>query len=177
MLTRLALLDDLLQKHAPAIGDDMIAYRNHCYRIVNFANVLATGDADQQDKLAIAAAFHDLGIWTHSTFDYLPPSEHLARAWLPTVQRADWSDEIAAMITEHHKITACAPHQTALVEAFRQADWIDVSAGVLRYGLPRSFIREAQSAFPDAGFHFRLLQLSGKQALRHPLSPLPMMRW
>jgi hypothetical protein len=124
MLARLALLDDLLRKHAPAIGGDMPAYRNHCYRIVNFANALATGDPDQQDKLSIAAAFHDLGIWTHHTFDYLPPSAQLVRDWLPGVQRADWADEIVAMITEHHKITACAAHQTALVEAFRQADWI-----------------------------------------------------
>jgi len=177
MLTRLAPLDDLLWKHAPAIGDDMPAYRNHCYRVVNFANALATGDSDQQDKLAIAAAFHDLGIWTHGTFDYLPPSEQQARDWLPSVQRADWADEIAAMITQHHKITACAPHQTALTEAFRQADWIDVSLGILRHGLPRSFIREVQAAFPDAGFHLRLIQLSAKRALHHPLSPLPMMRW
>jgi hypothetical protein len=177
MLTRLALLDDLLRKHGPEIGGDMAAYRNHCYRIINFANALTSGDPDQLDKLSIAAAFHDLGIWTDNTFDYLPPSEQLARAWLPTMERADWSDEIAAMITEHHKITACAPHRTALVEAFRQADWIDVTAGVLRHGLPRSFIREVQSAFPDAGFHLRLLQLSGKRALRHPLKPLPMMRW
>jgi hypothetical protein len=177
MLTRLALLDDLLRKHAPEIGDDMAAYRNHCYRIVNFANTLAAGDPDQQDKLCIAAAFHDLGIWTHHTFDYLPPSEQQARAWLPSLQRADWSDEIAAMISEHHKITPCAAHQTALVEAFRQADWIDVTAGVLRHGLPRGFIRQVQQAFPDAGFHLRLLQLSGRRALRHPFSPLPMMRW
>jgi hypothetical protein len=177
MLARLALLDDLLRKHAPAIGGDMPAYRNHCYRIVNLANALATGNPDQQDKLSIAAAFHDLGIWTHHTFDYLPPSAQLARDWLPGVQRADWADEIVAMITEHHKITACAAHQTALVEAFRQADWIDVTAGVLRHGLPRSFVRQVQSSFPDAGFHLRLLQLSARRALHHPLSPLPMMRW
>jgi len=177
MLTRLALLDDLLQKHAPALGDDMAAYRNHCYRLVNFAHALAAGDPEQQDKLCIAAAFHDLGIWTHRTFDYLPPSELLAREALPLLQRADWADEIADMINQHHKITACAPHRTALVEAFRQADWIDVSAGVLRHGLPRALIREAQSAFPDAGFHRRLLQLGTRRALRHPFSPLPMMRW
>lgn len=177
VLTRLELLDELLHKHEPVIGGDMTAYRNHCYRIINFANALATGDPDQLHKLCVAAAFHDLGIWTHHTFDYLPPSEALAREYLPKVYRAEWADEIAAMISEHHKITACAAHQTALVEAFRQADWIDVSAGVLKHGLQRAFIREVQAAFPDAGFHLRLLQLSGKRAFSHPLSPLPMMRW
>ena len=177
MLTRLALFEGLLEQHAPAIGKDVAAYRNHCYRVVNFAHALAGGDPDQLDKLAIAAAFHDIGIWTHGTFDYLPPSEEQARAWLARHGHPEWADEIAAMIAEHHKITACAPHRTALVEAFRQADWIDVSAGLLRHGLPRSFIREVQAAFPDAGFHLRLLQLSLRRALRHPLSPLPMMRW
>lgn len=177
MLTRLALFDDLIEQNAPAIGKDMAGYRNHCYRVINFANALASGDPDQLDKLSIAAAFHDIGIWTHGTFDYLPPSAQQARAWLARHDRPEWADEITAMISEHHKITACAPHRTALVEAFRQADWIDVSAGVLRHGLPRAFIRQVQSAFPDAGFHLRLLQLSARRALRHPLSPLPMMRW
>lgn len=177
MLTRLALFDELLEQHAPAIGKDLAGYRNHCYRMVNFANALASGDPDQLDKLAIAAAFHDIGIWTHGTFDYLPPSEQQARNWLARSGRTGWADEIAAMIAEHHKITACAPHHTALVEAFRQADWIDVTFGVLRHGLPRSFIRQVQAAFPDAGFHWNLLKLSARRALRHPLSPLPMMRW
>ena len=177
MLTRLALFDELLEQRAPAIGGDLSAYRNHCYRIINFAHALAGGDPDQLDKLANAAAVHDIGIWTHDTFDYLPPSEQQARHWLENKGRAAWSDEIVAMIAMHHKVTACAPHHTALVEAFRQADWIDVTAGVMSHGLPRRFIRQVQAAFPDNGFHLRLLKLSVKRALRHPFSPLPMMRW
>ena len=69
------------------------------------------------------------------------------------------------------------PSTQASVETFRRADWIDVSNGMLRFGLPRAVVREVRRTFPDAGFHRRLLQLTLRRFRRHPLSPLPMMRW
>ena len=40
---------------------------------------LGVAAPDTQRKIAIAAAFHDLGIWSAGTMDYLPPSAALAR--------------------------------------------------------------------------------------------------
>jgi hypothetical protein len=34
------------------------------------------------EKIAIAGVFHDLGIWTNKTFDYIAPSVVLAREYL-----------------------------------------------------------------------------------------------
>lgn len=65
----------------------------------------------------------------------------------------------------------------ALVDAFRRADLVDVSLGLMRSGLPRSFVRDVRRAFPNAGFHRRLLALGAQRARSHPLSPLPMLRW
>jgi hypothetical protein len=177
LLTTVPLLDELLERYAPALGRDFAAYRNHTYRVMNFCVVLARGDAETtRDKIAIAAGFHDLGIWTDHTFDYVPPSERLAQSYLVEAGRADWAPEIGAMIHEHHKITRYLANPTWLVEAFRRADLVDVSRGIITFGLPRKFLRRVFSTFPNAGFHKRLAQLSLTRFLSHPLSPLPMYR-
>ncbi len=176
VLTRVALLDELLQHHAPAVGNDFTAYRNHTYRVINFSSALSTDDPVRLDKMAIAAAFHDLGIWTDKTFDYLPPSERLARGYLAENDKMEWAPEIIAMIHEHHKITRYKSNPAWLVEAFRRADLVDISRGVIAFGLPRKFVRDVLSTFPNAGFHKCLVQLSFRRLLSHPLSPLPMYR-
>jgi hypothetical protein len=175
LLTRVALLDELLQHYALVLGKDFTAYRNHTYRVINFCSALSA-DSEQLPKMTIAAAFHDLGIWTDETFDYLPPSERLAQAFLAREGRTEWMPEIRAMIHEHHKITRYPSDPTGLVEVFRKADWVDVSRGLLTFGLPRQFLREVFSTFHNAGFHKRLVQLSFARLLSHPLNPLPMFR-
>jgi hypothetical protein len=52
----------------------------------------------------------------------------------------------------------------------------DVSHGLFSFGLPRSLLREVFAAWPDEGFHKRLLQLSLGRLLSHPWNPLPMVR-
>lgn len=176
LLTRFELLDELLQGRAADLGGDFTAYRNHCCRLINFCAALSSGEPEALRKMQIAAAFHDLGIWTERTFDYLPPSEKLAQAYLAREGKAEWTAEITAMIGEHHKITRYRQEPAALVEAFRKADMADVSVGLVRYGLPRAFVREVRAAFPNAGFHKRLVQLFGRQMMTHPLRPMPMMK-
>jgi len=128
------------------------------------------------DKIAIAAAFHDLGIWTAQTWDYLEPSGELARSYLSRNGRHEWIDEITESIAYHHKITPVSS-RPPLVEALRRADLADVSLGLLRSGLAANEVEAIRSEFPNAGFHVRLVQLGCAGALRHPLRPLPMMRW
>jgi len=137
---------------------------------------MAGGDQVALDKIAVAAVFHDLGIWTDHTFDYIAPSVALARAHLSDSPHADWLPEIEAMIVDHHKITPSRPDQAPLVEPFRRADWIDVTRGLRTFGLPRSFIASVFAAWPDARFHWRLVELTADQFIKHPLNPLPMVR-
>src|SRR5215469_16634767 len=87
------------------------------------------------EKIAVAAAFHDLGIWTNKTFDYIAPSVAIARRHLAARAMADWIPEIEAMIVDHHKVTPSRADPQSLVESFRRADWIDVSRG-LQKGRP-----------------------------------------
>ena len=166
-------VEEILSVHQSALGGDFVAYRNHLRRVLNF-HLALTGEEEPAEAVAIAAAFHDLAIWTDGTFDYLGPSIRLAQAWLDANGRGDLAPEVAALIHEHHKMLAYEGPFAASVETFRRADYVDVSLGLLRFGLPWRFVREVQAAHPDAGFHGRLVALTARQVLRTPLCPLPM---
>ena len=171
------LVDEILAAHREEIGKDFTAYSNHCHRVLNFCLALCAEGEDRMTKVSIAVAFHDLGIWTDRTFDYLGPSKRLARDWLTGAGRGDWSEQIESMIDQHHKIRRYNKDPVALVEPFREADWIDVSLGLLKFGLPSGFIAGVRSRFPNAGFHRRLIALSFERMRSHPASPLPMMKY
>ena len=174
LLTRIPVIDDVLDGHAPALRDDLVAYRNHVYRIVNLC--IAIAGRAEIEKVAVAAAFHDLGIWTDRTFDYIPPSIALAHDYLRARGRDDWTAEIEGMIADHHKITSYAAAPDSLIEAFRRADWIDVTRGLRRFGVPSPFVARLFATWPSAGFHWRLVALTLDRFRSHPLTPLPMVR-
>jgi len=173
----LPVIERLLAPWRETIGVDFQAYRNHLYRLLHFYSAQQAFDAESESPVAVAAVFHDLGVWAHRTFDYLEPSATMADAWLEANGHAGWKAEVRSLIVEHHKLRTYSGANAASVDAFRRADWIDVSLGLLRFGLPAGYIREVRAAFPNSGFHPRLLQLSLRQLLRHPLHPLPMMKY
>jgi hypothetical protein len=156
------------------LGADWAPYRHHVYRVLNVAAELSHAEGDDLDRLALAAAFHDVGIWLDSTFDYLEPSARRAARHLGAAGKGAWIPEVEAMIREHHKVRRASG---AFVEAFRRADWLDVSLFLLPGGPPsrdRSLLLET---FPRAGFHQRLVAIGAAWLRRHPLRPLPMLRW
>ena len=81
LLTSIPTIDRVLHEHASELGHDFVAYRNHVYRVVNLCAVMVKDD-DDLEKIAVAAVFHDLGIWTNRTFDYIAPSIARAREYL-----------------------------------------------------------------------------------------------
>ena len=78
MESHLPLLDEILATWQPVIGADYPGYSNHVYRMVLFCFALRDCTDDERRKVIIAGCFHDLGIWSDRTVDYLPPS--VARA-------------------------------------------------------------------------------------------------
>lgn len=174
----LARVDALLQPWREALGPDLEAYRNHCRRVASLCAALAPAGADDvEEKIAIAAAYHDLGLWTDRSLDYLAPSRRLVNAYLAAVGRSAWAEELTATIENHHKLTRYTAHRDWLVEPFRRADAIDVTRGLARFGLAAAKVREVLSRHANAGFHRRLLVLLARRMLTHPLDPLPMLRW
>ena len=175
LLTSVPTIDEVLDDHVSELGRDFIAYRNHAYRVVNLCAAIV-GDRVDLEKIAVAAVFHDLGIWTNKTFDYIAPSIALAHDYLVARAREGWTAEIEEMIADHHKITPSTADPDSLIEAFRRADWIDVTRGLRRFGIPRPFVARLFATWPSAGFHWRLVTLTLDRFRSHPLTPLPMVR-
>lgn len=177
IVLRQPLIDDVMDAFNPALGAARPAYAGHAYRVYNLACAVL-GTERQVDELALASAFHDLGIWSDDTFDYLEPSIARARDYVRDRGLAVHADLVAELVRHHHRLRRIRGGlEPALVEAFRLADLIDVTAGRYRAGLHRDFVRELAAAFPYAGFHQFLLRTAGAWFLRHPLRPLPMLEF
>jgi HD domain. len=184
--THIPYLEELLIPWQGIIGDDYPGYKNHVYRMVQFCWALkqTRGEAlteDDKKKIMIAAAFHDIGIWVSNTLDYLDPSIPPAMEYLARQGLNDWKQEIKLMISEHHKLSPYTDAQfdqkkIDIVELFRQGDVIDFSLGMVRFELPKNYIKAMKIAIPNKGFHLGLLKKGMRWFIRHPLNPAPMMK-
>ena len=163
------LAEEILESHRHrAHGDDAgyDAYKAHVYRVVNFARALTPDGPDRDDKLAIAAAFHDIAAF--DTLDYLVPSIEAQDAWLQQTGRESWSDELALVVAEHHRLSGYGSTRpfAPLVEAVRRADLIDVSQGLIRFGIPSSYVKEVRAAFDASVFFKRVIPSGTLRAIR-----------
>ena len=94
LVTSLPTVEEVLDDHASELGHDLIAYRVPGRQFVPRDR----GDSRVElEKIAVAAVFHDLGIWTNNTFDYIAPSVAIARKHLADRGMAEWIPEIEAM--------------------------------------------------------------------------------
>jgi hypothetical protein len=171
------LLEEILEPWRPRIGDDFEGYRNHVSRVLNFSFALRACSDEERRKLIIAGAFHDIGIWSDGTVDYLPPSIAQAKIYLTAHGLTAWTPEIEVIIDLHHKMRPYRGGASPLVDIFRRADRADFSLGVIKGGVPAAVVRAAKTAYPNAGFHKRLMQLAGGWFAKHPLSPPPFLKW
>ena len=99
--TQIPLLEEILGDWKDIIGQEYAGYKSHVYRMVNFCLALKECSQEEREKIIIAGAFHDIGIWLDDTLDYLPPSLRPAREYLISRNLQEWSTEIEAMICEH----------------------------------------------------------------------------
>ncbi|GAA5524841.1 hypothetical protein Maes01_01400 [Microbulbifer aestuariivivens] len=179
--TDIPLLEELLAPWRQTIGDQYLGYRNHVYRMVHCCLALADRNAgctdEERQKILIAGAFHDIGIWIEDTVDYIEPSLPPAMAYLQENGRAEWCDEIRLMLTEHHKLRPYRGDYARLVELFRRGDLVDFSCGLVSFGLDKRQLKALRAAFPNAGFHRDLGVRAWQWFLKHPLNPAPMMKW
>lgn len=175
--SEIALLEEIFSGWKDLIGEDYLGYRHHVYRMIHCCLALKECSDEEKEKIIIAAAFHDIGIWIDQTIDYIDPSIKPAIAYLKETGRDAWKEEITLMISEHHKMTEDKHVQYPLVELFRKGDLIDFSFGLVSFGLPREYIKTLKSSFPNAGFHKGLAKKAGRWFVKHPLNPAPMMKW
>ncbi|MDB5226858.1 MAG: hypothetical protein JWN78_1051 [Bacteroidota bacterium] len=168
------LIEEIFSSYEKILGEDLEKYKNHVYRVFNYC--LFLGDKTDEEKYAVAGVFHDLGIWTNDTFDYLQPSIALATKYLTQHNKEKDAEEISLMIDHHHKITSYKNKFENTVEIFRKADWTDVSMSVIHFEIPKSFIADVEKQFPYKAFHMKLVKLFLSNFTQHPIKPLPMFK-
>jgi HD domain len=177
-LVRHPLIDEILDARREYARGDVAAfegYRNHAHRVHNFARSIASLSADDEDKLAIAAAFHDLCAF--NGLDYIEPSIEEAGRYLRETGRAAWDREVALMIAFHHRVRPYRGDHVRLVEPFRRADWNDFTMGLVRGGIPRDVRKAAEAQLPVRDFIPKaIIRLTLGWLPRHPLRPAPIFR-
>lgn len=141
----------------------------------SYALNLSQANEEEQQQLATAAAFHDIGIWTAHTFDYLSPSIQMAEAYLNQNRLNSWISPVSEIIANHHKLSSY--RNNPLAESFRKADLIDLSHGLISFGIPRKKIAETEMQYPVLGFRTFIAKEILKNIIRHPLNPLPIVKW
>lgn len=166
-------IEDLLDSFRPALGEDYSKYRNHVYRVFLNCQIFDT-TGEHTEKYAIAAVFHDIGIWTDNTIDYLHPSIGQLEIFLTKTGKKAWINEMVLMVYWHHKVGKYSGPYEQTVENFRKSDWTDVSLGLLTFGADKGRIRHNRKMLPNQGFHVFLVRKIITNFFRHPLNPLPM---
>jgi hypothetical protein len=177
-LVRHPLIDEILDaRRAYARGQDAAfeGYRNHAHRIYNYVRAISSLSAEDEEKIAIAAAFHDL--LAFDGLDYLEPSIEEAGKYLRETGREAWDREVAHVIAFHHRVRPYRGEFATLVEPFRRADWNDFTMGLVRAGIPREVRKAADKELPVSDFVPKAVTKVALSWLpRHPLRPAPPFR-
>ena len=200
------VIDPILDSFAEAIGEHRRIYRHHCLYVAHAVRALVPESAAHHDRaLGIAAAFHDLGLFTEGTIDYLEPSVTLAAAYCESEGYADLVPLVTRLIENHHKITpvrdggrsvsrlgpgvdSSGPRTSTsaargtsaeadLVDAFRRADWQFVMMGAYPGTLGWRAHRKLKRALPTPGFHRFIVGHSVRHMRTGARNPLPVLRW
>ena len=134
--------------------------------------------------IAIALVYHDIGLWTNGTLNYLEPSCKLAKRDMKKLKMSPVDINLVQdIIYWHHKLTdiesdaatadtdaspslsyakLVAIKNDKIINAVRKADLIDFSYGLIKFGMPKEYIQLAQKKIPEAGFHKTLLLFAYK---------------
>lgn len=158
--------DDLFDRLSPYPGS---GFRNHCFRLYEFARQLMLARAikfDTDTAYAIAMV-HDLGL-VHEA-----PGDNYLRRSLAIFEEAlgGLTPETPAVVSEcvlfNHRVLP-VPGVTAAAEAFRQAVWIEHTRGVKAFGLDKAAVDEVFETYPRDNLDRVLLDFLGRTLRREP---------
>ena len=188
------ILDGELERFRSKIPlGDFEAYRNHCLRVMSFAKFhmpefVYEEYPNAMNIVAMALAYHDVGLWTDGELNYLEPSAKRMESSIEAEGVFDESQVSIAreIIMQHHKFTDCSSSDEqskaidAVINAVRKADWADATLGIIRFGLPASLLEAAYAKVPEAGFHAMLVGMGSRlspHSLVGQLKVLKILRW
>jgi hypothetical protein len=165
---------DALEAVRNASGETAGPMERHCLRVFAIACELAAERGLEVDReaLLVAAFIHDLGLYDSVSRGgvYVKDGAEFATDLLA---EHDWDDErtrlCADSIERHHELRS----QWALgteVELMRRADLVDVSNGVVAFGIDRPWLRGLNAAISRDGTYGEVARLVGHAMRQRPLT-------
>ncbi|KAJ3224706.1 hypothetical protein HK099_008024 [Clydaea vesicula] len=179
-----SLIEEILQNYCnkKKLDQDYWRYKHHVYRVYNLAIMQASefGPVSkiEKEKLAVSAAFHDMGFWSKNTniFDICDFSIELARSWLVKHGRNKVFEEtIISIIKSHHHSKKKLNEDSKdilLIKWFKTAHEIDLSCGLKTFGYNQADINRCRQSFPELSFFRVLIFRSFEKVLRMPFDLL-----
>jgi HD domain len=152
----------------------------HCLRVRHIAAEIGRRRRWEVDDevLTVAAILHDIGLYPGASRGgvYTADGAALAREILGAY---GWSVEriecCAEAIDLHHDVRRQL-QRCAEVEAIRLADLVELSGGLLSFGIDRQWLRTLNHAVPRRGLIGELARELSRAARERPLS-LPQIFW
>ncbi len=125
----------------------------HCMRQFAICERLAGSEAFDREVLLCACWLHDAGLFVESDDPYVTEGARLAQDVLePFGWDADRVRRCMDACEQHHAPTSRRDLGLE-VELVRRSDLIDVSAGLITFGLDRAWLRSLFAEVPRAGFY------------------------
>jgi hypothetical protein len=142
------------------------AMERHCLRQFAIAERLAGDRVFDRELLLCACWLHDVGLYTRSRDPYVSEGARVAaRVLKPFGWQPERLQRCMDACEQHH-----APRSRLAmgleVELVRQSDLVDVTAGLVNFGLDRGWLRELFREVPRHGL-WRLIGSALLNELRH----------
>jgi hypothetical protein len=146
----------------------------HSIRVFLIAQELATLGSLEADReiLLCAAILHDAGLYpgAASKDAYVTDGRRLGERLLGELGwPADRLRLCGDAIERHHELRS-QRHLGTEVELIRRADLVEVSQRLVRFGLPRAWLRELDQRVSRQGFVGEVLRQLGVAARKRPVS-------
>lgn len=171
---------DALARLRAATGVTDGPMERHCLRTRQIAAQIAgtRGWAIDAEVLTVAAILHDIGLYPGVSRGgvYTADGAALAREILPG---HGWEqpriERCVLAIDRHHELRPQLAHGGE-VEALRLADLVELSGGLLTFGVGRAWLRSLNAAVPRAGLVGELAREVGRALRERPLT-VPQIFW
>jgi hypothetical protein len=148
-----------------AAGSDSPMER-HCLRQFAIAERLAGDRAFDRELLLCACWLHDVGLFTHSRDPYVTEGARRAARVLEPFKWPRERLQLCMDACEQHHAPRSRMAMGLEVELVRQSDLIDVTAGLVNFGLDRGWLRGLFREIPRDGL-WRLIGSAILSELRH----------
>jgi predicted hydrolase (HD superfamily) len=145
----------------------------HGLRVFLTADRLATARDAKVDRevLLIAGLLHDIGLYDEASHGGVYVTEG-AEFTADLLREQGWEEERIRLcfdaIERHHDIRS-QWEDGAEVELIRRADLVDLTSGLVTFGLPREWLRDLFRSVPRDGTYATIGREVSKQLLHRPL--------